>query len=236
MCGFSEYNRAVKLPKPIHRWKISPIRAVALQRKLAPRVLQLPLRGRVRYIAGADCAFILNDSRIIACWVVWDLRTQNMIETVRDVRPVAFPYVPGLLSFREAPALLAAARRLRSEPDVFMLDGQGLAHPRRLGLACHVGLLLDRPTLGCAKSILCGRHKPPEDRRGAMEKLVARNEVVGMAVRTRPGVKPLYISIGHRIRLGDAVRVTLSCCTRYRLPEPTRLAHQEVTRLRLSLG
>lgn len=232
----AEYNRAVKLPKPIHRWKLSPSRAIALQRKLERRVLQVPLRGRVRYVAGADCAFILNDSRIIACWVVWDMRTQRLIETIHEVRPVAFPYVPGLLSFREAPALLAAASRLRSEPDVFLLDGHGLAHPRRFGLACHVGLLLDRPTLGCAKSVLCGDSKPPADDRGAREPLVDRDDVVGMAVRTRSGVKPVYVSIGHRVRLGDAVRVVLSCCTRYRLPEPTRLAHQVVTRLRLSLG
>ncbi|MFQ5411939.1 MAG: endonuclease V, partial [Phycisphaerae bacterium] len=159
---------------------------------------------------------------------VWDLKTRATIETTVDVRGVTFPYIPGLLSFREAPGLLAAARRLKSKPDVFMLDGQGLAHPRRFGLACHVGLLLDRPSLGCAKSRLCGTHGEPGRRAGCSKRLMLGGELIGRVVRTRDGVKPVYVSIGHKITLDDAEKLTLRCCTRYRLPEPTRLAHQLV--------
>ena len=211
-------------------------------------VRQTPLRRRPRLIAGGDATIDLTGAWMIAGWVVWDGQTREVVESVVAVRPVRFPYVPGLLSFREAPALIAAARKLRREPEVFMLDGQGLAHPRRFGLACHVGVLLDRPSLGCAKSLLCGTPEPSADRArhsalsppadtvsekaGAWRPLVDGGEVIGRVLRTRAGVKPVYVSVGHRLTLDEAAAVAWRCCSGYRLPEPARLAHQLVGRQR----
>jgi deoxyribonuclease V len=151
-------------------------------------------------------------------------------------RPIRFPYVPGLLSFREAPAILAVLRRLRCEPDVFLFDGQGYAHPRRFGLACHVGMLIDRPSLGCAKSVLVGTFRMPGAARGARAPLEHNGECVGMAVRTRDGVKPVYVSVGHRLSLEAAVEITLTACAGFRLPEPTRLADKLVARAKTPAG
>lgn len=216
-----------------HRWNLSPAAAIRLQCALADRVVErtLPVRS-VRHIAGGDAAFVAGGSQIIAAWIVWDLRTRTVIESASVRRAVRFPYVPGLLSFREAPALLAAARKLRSSPDAFILDGHGLAHPRRLGIASHLGLWLGRPTIGCAKSRLCGEHAEPGVAPGDAVDLRLNGERIGRVLRTRAGVKPVYVSVGHFVRLADAVRLVLRCCTGYRLPEPTRLAHQLVSRLR----
>jgi deoxyribonuclease V len=157
----------------------------------------------------------------------------EIIETAFAWQPIAFPYVPGLLSFREAPAVLAACADLTVEPDIFLCDGQGYAHPRRLGLASHLGLFLERPTIGCAKSRLVGEYEEPERVFGAHTPLVDRGEVVGAAVRTRPRHKPLFVSPGHKISLETAVDVTLACCRGGAfLPEPTRLAHELVTQER----
>ena len=226
----------MKLPRMPHRWDLSPKQAIRLQRRLAGRVRELPLRKPLRHVAGGDVSFTMDETRLIAGWVVWDLMAGEVVESVVTTRPIRFPYVPGLLSFREAPAMIAAARKLHVEPDVFMLDGQGLAHPRRFGLACHVGMLLDRPTLGCAKSRLCGEHGEPAATAGSACLLMHEGECVGSVLRTRDGTKPVFVSIGYRITLPEAVRVVLSCCTKYRLPEPTRLAHQLVTRWRAETG
>lgn len=203
---------------------------------MAPEVRRVSLERLPRLVAGGDVTFSPDGERAVAGWVVWDVKDRVVVESSLAARPLRFPYVPGLLSFREAPALIAAARKLKIEPDVFMFDGQGLAHPRRFGLACHVGLLIDRPSLGCAKRRLCGTPVPPQaalaDTAGASCPLVHDGEVIGRVVRTRVGVKPVFVSIGHRITLAEAVRLTLRCCTKYRLPEPTRLAHQLVTRQR----
>ncbi len=222
----------MKLPASLHRWDLSPQRAIRLQEKLAHRVRQTPLRGPVRLVAGGDAAFVDGGRRIVAAWVVWDVVTQSVVEEVSAVRVVRFPYVPGLLSFREAPALLAAARKLKRMPDVFMFDGQGMAHPRRFGLACHVGLFLGSPSLGCAKSRLCGEHRMPAERAGSSVSLIHEGEEIGRVLRTQTGRKPVYVSVGHLMTLADAVRVTLQCCTKYRIPEPTRLADQLVGRLK----
>ncbi len=226
----------MKLPRARHRWTLSPKQAVRLQHRLAQEIRQVPLGGPVRLVAGGDASFTPDGGDIIAGWVVWDLEAQAVADTALAVRPVSFPYVPGLLSFREAPALIAAARKLQIEPQVFMIDGQGLAHPRRFGLACHLGLLIDRPSLGCAKSRLCGTHDMPRMAPGASSPLVHDGDLVGRVLRTRRGVKPVYVSVGHQITLPQTVRLTLRCCTKYRLPEPTRLAHQLVTSHRNSLG
>jgi len=203
-----------------------------LQKALACRVIATPLEQPVRLVAGADVAFTPDDHACIAGIVVWNVAEARMVEEAVARRPAKFPYVPGLLSFREAPAVLAAARKLKSEPDVFMFDGQGMAHPRRFGLACHVGVLLDRPSLGCAKSLLCGEPAVPAARRGSTRPLMHDGEQVGVILRTRDGVKPVFVSVGHRMTLEDAVAVVLACGGGFRLPEPTRLAHQLVTRER----
>ncbi len=181
-------------------------------------------------MAAGDVAFSPDGRELTAAWLVWDVRERAVREVATARRPVRFPYVPGLLSFREAPALLAAARRLVIEPDVFLLDGQGRAHPRRFGLACHVGVLLDRPAIGCGKTLLCGRYDEPGHRFGASTPLLDDGEIIGRAVRTRPGARAVYVSIGHRVELAGAVRAVLACCGGVRIPEPARLAHQAVTR------
>ena len=192
----------------------------------------MPLPGEPTLIAGADMSITGDGERCIAGVVVWDWRAGAVIEQQSAERRLTFPYVPGLLSFREAPVVLAAIRKLRNEPDLFMLDGQGCAHPRGFGLASHVGLILDRPTLGCAKSRLCGRHAEPGKARGSRSPLKLGEKTIGAVVRTREGIKPVYVSVGHRLTLDEAVAWVLRCGRAYRLPEPARLAHHFVTRLR----
>ena len=222
----------MNVPRPPHAWSVSPARAVQIQRRLAHIVIATGRIPELRLAAGADLAFLPGKERCIAGVVVWDVRLQAIVEQRVVVRQVAFPYVPGLLSFREAPALIAAIRMLRTVPDVFLFDGQGLAHPRRFGLACHMGVLLNRPTVGCAKSVLVGDYDEPAVLRGSSAPLVYEGQDVGRAVRTRDGIKPVYVSVGHRLSLDAAVAITLACVTRYRLPEPTRLADQLVSRAR----
>jgi deoxyribonuclease V len=173
-----------------------------------------------------------DKKNIIACAVVLSAKTFEIIETAYAVQAVNFPYIPGLLSFREAPACLAAIEKLKTIPDCVIVDGQGIAHPRRLGIACHLGLFLDIPTIGCAKSRLIGDFKQPGSAKGSTSLLTDKGETIGSVVRTRNDVKPVFVSVGHKCRLCDAVRIVLDCCRRYRLPEPSRLAHQIVTKLK----
>lgn len=222
----------MRLPRPIHRWALTPRQAIRWQQRLRSRVRVEPLRKTVRLVAGADMAFSPDGRRCVAGVVVYDLVALAVVEQAIAWREVRFPYVPGLLSFREAPSVLAAIRKLKTVPEVLILDGQGRAHPRRFGLACHIGLLADIPTIGCAKSRLCGTHKEPPVRAGTYAPLVHEQETIGAVLRTRPGIKPVYVSVGHRVDLRDAVRIVMQCVTRYRLCEPTRLAHQLVTRER----
>ncbi len=219
-----------------HPWNLTPTEAVALQRRLAGAVRVEPLAGTIDTVAGTDCAFLDGGQRIVAVAVLCDARTMAVIATAHDVRPCEFPYVPGLLSFREAPAVIVAVRALSQWPDLLMCDGQGLAHPRGLGLACHVGLHLDLPTIGAAKSRLCGTHREVGLARRCHTQLRHGGRVVGAVVRTRTNVKPLYVSPGHRITLAESVRWTLKACRGVRLPEPTRRAHQVVTDLKKRLG
>ena len=225
----------MKIPRSPHRWTLTPTAAVELQRKLAASVREEKLAGPARLIAGGDASFSPDGERLVAGWVVWDVNRREVIETVVAIKPVRFPYVSGLLSFREAPGLIAAARKLKCEPDVFMLDGQGVAHPRGMGIASHFGLLIDRPTLGCAKTRLYGTHDTPARSVGGSKPLLAGQRVIGRVVRMQEDVNPVYISVGHRIRLDDAVRIALRCSTKFRLPEPTRLAHHLVTAARNEL-
>jgi deoxyribonuclease V len=220
----------VRIPRSPHSWSVDPRRAIAIQQQLAARVVRRGRLSKWRYVAGADLAFSEDGPEAIAGVVLWDAGSSSVIEEHVVRRPVSFPYVPGLLSFREAPAILAALRKLRIPPDVLLLDGQGYAHPRRFGLACHVSLIADLPGIGCAKSLLVGSPGPLGLRRGATSPIRDDGECVGMAVRTRDGVKPVYVSVGHRVSLDAAVEVTLACGGGYRVPEPTRLADQLVAR------
>ena len=226
----------MEVPRAPHRWSVTPKQASAIQRRLAALVRQVPLVCAPRFVAGLDAAFSRDDRRCLAAVVVWDMREQTVVEQHVAVRPLRFPYVPGLLSFREGPAVLAALRRLRTPPDVLLCDGHGLAHPRRFGIACHVGVILNRPTIGCAKSRLIGTHREPGSRRGAVAPLIDGGEVIGSVLRTQDGVNPVFVSVGHRIDLRDAQQIVLACAIRYRLPEPTRLADQLVGAAKRAVG
>jgi len=216
----------------LHRWPTLPASAVALQKRLAGSVRLEPVAGPVRWLAGADVAFSPDGTQVIAGVVVWDGQADEVVEARVARVACRFAYVPGLLSFRELPGVLAAFRGLRACPDAVLCDGQGLAHPRRLGLACHLGLWLGIPTVGCAKSRLCGEFVEPGTEKGAQAVLMHRGERVGTVLRTRANVRPLFVSPGHLCDHASAVRLTLEAARRYRLPEPTRLAHQLVTRAR----
>lgn len=214
----------------LHDWPTSPAEAIALQRALADRVRFRPLPALPARIAGLDAAFSRDGREVIAGVVLWDRRRREVIEWHVARVPCAFPYVPGLLSFRETPALLAALGRLHAGPEALICDAHGLAHPRRFGLACHVGLWTGLPTVGCAKSRLCGQHSEPARRRGSRRALRDRGERIGTVLRTREAVRCVYVSPGHLCDHASAVRLVLSCATGYRLPEPTRLADALVGR------
>ena len=209
-----------------HAWNLSPAEAISAQRALRPRLILTDRLGPVRRVAGVDVGFEANGAVTRAAVAVLAYPELALVEAAVARRPTEFPYVPGLLSFRELPAVLEALDRLREPPDLLLCDGQGIAHPRRLGIASHLGLLADLPSIGVAKTRLCGVYTEPPNERGAWAPLRADGEIVGAVLRTRPGVKPLYISSGHRIGLETAIGYVMGCCTRYRLPETTRWAHR----------
>ncbi len=218
-------------PRELPDWNLTPAAAVELQRRLRERVRIEPLPlASVRTIA--DISFNRFSDILYSAIVVLDLATLQVVEEASVRSRATFPYVPGLLSFREAPSLLEAWDRLRMRPDVLMLDGQGIAHPRRFGIACHLGLLLDLPTIGCAKSILVGAHGELAEEAGSVAPLVDRGERIGVALRTKKRVSPVYVSPGHRMDLDSAIALTLRATGKYRQPEPTRQAHLLVNRLR----
>jgi deoxyribonuclease V len=218
----------------LHDWDVSPAVARSIQASLAGQVdlTDAISLDAIETVAGVDNAYVKENGETMACAAVVALAFPSfeVIETAVAWRPVTFPYVPGLLSFREGAAVLAACANLAVEPDVLLFDGQGYAHPRRLGLASHLGLFLDRPTIGCAKSRLIAQFEEPERVFGAHTPLTDRGEVVGAAVRTRPRHKPLFVSPGHKVGVDTAVAITLACCRNGAFqPEPTRLAHEMVT-------
>jgi len=221
--------------KKLHNWNLSYSQARRLQSRLAPRVQIKTFSKRPRLVAGLDCAFTKDGKRIVAGAVVLKLSGLEIIETRSATRKVTFPYIPGLLSFREAPVCIAAVKKLRNAPDVFLIDGQGIAHQRRLGLAAHLGLFFDCPTIGCAKSRLTGVFEEPAREKGDYSRLTDAGETIGAVLRTRTLVKPIFVSVGNKCTLKDAIRIVLECTTRYRLPEPTRLAHQFVSKIRLQV-
>ena len=203
-----------------------------MQRQLAARVRPVTSRPTPRYIAGLDVAFSAEGERSIGGVVLWDRRTRQVVEQHTATRSGLFPYIPGLLSFREAPVLLAALRKLLRDPDALLCDGHGLAHPRRFGIACHLGVLTDLPTVGCAKSRLVGDWEAVGEERCARSPLRHQGELIGSVLRTRTGVKPIFVSVGHRIELGAAEQLVLDCGAGYRLPEPTRLADKLVAQVK----
>jgi deoxyribonuclease V len=209
-------------------WSLSPRDAVALQRELAPQIVATGEPGPVHLVAGVDISVGGRIQRTPGRGAVVVLTSQDLrpVEQAVVEQAVAFPYVPGLLSFREIPVLLPAFQRLKAVPDLLVVDGQGIAHPRRIGLASHLGLILDLPAIGCAKSRLIGEFGMLGQERGSVAYLRDRGEVIGAAVRTRAGTKPIFVSAGHRIGLEQAIEWTLRLSPKYRIPEPTRLAHQ----------
>ncbi len=210
----------------LHDWNLTPTQAAELQRTLRERVVADDCLGEVKRVAGVDASYRKAPSRVRSAIVVLAYPGLELVDHAKAERPAAFPYIPGLLSFRELPAILAALERLSAPPDLILCDGHGYAHPRRFGLACHLGVLSGIPTIGVAKRILVGRHDPVPDVRGAWRPLLDGEETIGAALRAREGVRPIYVSIGHRISLETAIAWVMRCLTRYRLPEPTRAAHR----------
>ncbi len=211
--------------KTLHSWNLTPARAIALQKELAGEVITSGEVSSVRLIGGADISVPRGSRTARAAIVVLSYPELEIVEVETIVTELGFPYIPGLLSFREAPVILDLFAKLSNKPDLLIVDGQGIAHPRRLGLASHIGLWLGRPTIGCAKSRLCGEHDEVGYEAGSVAELTHEGEVIGTVLRTRAGSKPLYISPGHKISLQNSVRWVLACTRGYRLPEPSRLAH-----------
>ena len=210
----------------LHAWDVSPGEAMAIQQRLRHHIRQEwdIAAGDVQRVAGIDVGIKQDVAR--AAVVILSYPTLEPLEVALAEAPISFPYVPGLLTFREGPVVLAALGQLKVKPDLLIFDGQGIAHPRRLGIATHIGVLVDRPSIGCAKSRLWGKHQEPGPEKGDYALLRDGQEIIGAVVRTRSRVKPVYVSVGHRIDLERAIEYVLSCCTRFRLPETTRLAHR----------
>ena len=207
-----------------HRWDVTPARAREIQERLAGRIEKNDRLGEIRFVGGTDLGFEEEGRTARGAVAVLAFPSLELVDWAVARRPVTFPYVPGLLSFREIPALLDAWRKLRLKPDVVLCDGQGVAHPRRIGIASHFGLLADVPAVGVAKSRLVGTHREPGPKRGSATRLMDGDEQIGLVLRTRDEVRPLYVSTGHRVSLPTARKLVLACAPRYRLPETTRWA------------
>lgn len=219
--------------RALHRWDVSPKEAVAIQLQLRPR-LRLRGAGPFATVAGVDVAYDKRSKLMFAGVVVMSGDGQTLLNCATATANAQFPYIPGLLSFREIPTVIEAWRRLKTAADCLICDGHGLAHPRRFGLACHLGLLLNLPAIGCAKSRLVGTYREPRTRRGSMTPLLDQDEQIGVVLRTKDGVAPVFVSQGDRIDLDAAVQTVLAACRGYRLPEPQRRAHLLVTQMRLA--
>ena len=210
----------------MHAWDVRPKEAIAIQKSLLDRIRIEDDFGAVKTVAGIDVGFENGNTITRAAIAVLDFETLAPIETVIAHRPTTFPYIPGLLSFREVPAVLEAMLKLKTVPDLLLCDGQGIAHPRRLGIAAHLGLLVDIPSVGVAKSRLTGTHGEVPKEKGSVVPLMDKDEQIGVVLRSRTNVKPLYISPGHRVSIDTAHQLVMKCVTRYRLPETTRQAHK----------
>jgi len=209
-----------------HDWNVSPKEAITIQQQLCKRVITTDRLNNINSVAGIDVGFEGNGSITKAAVAVLHYPSLKLQESSFARRPTSYPYVPGLLSFRELPSVLKALAKLNRLPDILLCDGHGYAHPRRFGLACHLGVITDIPAIGVGKTRLIGVHKAVPDKRGAWQPLVDKDELVGAVLRSRQGVKPIFISIGHRISLETAIKIVMKCITRYKLPETTRMAHK----------
>jgi len=218
--------------RDVHRWKVTPEEAVRIQEDLRRLVTLRDEFGPIRIVAGLDVSLTRSEGTATGGIVALNFPDLELIETATTTQPIEFPYIPGLLSFRETPVLLAAFDLLAAEPDLLMVDGHGFAHPRRFGIACHIGLLLDIPTVGCAKSRLIGQYEEPGPQPGDSSPLMVGTEIVGSVLRTKAGAKPVFVSQGNRVSLESVERLVLQCTKGQRLPEPTRLAHRLVSQAR----
>ncbi len=218
--------------KILHSWDVSPEEAIKIQNKLRELVKVEKLKSETRYIAGADVSFDKGSNIVYAGVVVLKFPEFEEVDRSLVVTKVSFPYIPGLLSFRESPALIRAWEKIKIVPDVVVIDGQGIAHPRRFGIASHFGVLIDKPTIGCAKSLLVGKYQEPDEKAGSYSYLYDLGEIIGVALRTRDGVQPVFVSVGHRITLEESIRIIMQSTRGYRIPKPTRYAHNLVNALR----
>jgi deoxyribonuclease V len=223
--------------KALHPWQVTAHEAIAIQKRLRTQVITDNTLGEIRYIAGADIATSKDSPQAYAGVVILTYPALEVVEECGLEVEVLFPYVPGLLAFREGPALIKAFEQLTTEPDVLVFDGQGLAHPRGMGIATHLGLVFDKPSIGCAKSLLFGRYQEPDQEKGAWAELRdPKGQIIGAVLRSKPRTTPIFASIGHRLDLPTVIRLLLECTRGARIPEPTRLAHNFVTRLRREGG
>lgn len=219
--------------RKIHPWDVSPKEAIAIQNELRKKIVLQSKKEKFKYIAGADITCFKDSDEAYAGIVVMAFPELSVVEEKGVKGRVNFPYIPGLLAFREAPILLNAFERLDIEPDLILFDGQGVAHPRGMGIAAHIGLLLNKPAMGCAKSRLTGSYDEPEKERGSFSYLYDKDKkVIGAVVRTKTNINPIFVSIGYKINLSNSITFALECCRGYKLPEPTRLAHNFVNKLR----
>ena len=207
-----------------HDWPLTVAEAIAIQEQLRGEIITSDQLGTVQYVAGVDMGFEADGTISRAAVAVLSFPELQLQESAIARRPTSFPYVPGFLSFREIPAVLDALEKINTIPDLILCDGQGIAHPRRFGIACHLGLLINMPTIGVAKSLLVGKHESVPDEKGSWQPLRHRGEIIGAVLRTRLGTKPLYISSGHRVSLPTAIEYVMRCTPKYRLPETTRIA------------
>lgn len=211
--------------KPLHDWNLSPAQAIELQKQLRYEVIaEDKLDTPIKTVAGIDLGYDVKNDTSRAVVVVLSFPELELLESSEARLPIQFPYVPGLLSFRETPVAIKSLEKLKLTPDIILCDGQGLAHPRRFGIACHIGIIADVPTIGVAKSLLVGKFQDLGEERGSIAPLIHKGEQIGAAVRTKNKVQPLFVSVGHRVGLETAIELVLQCAPKYRLPETTRLA------------
>lgn len=220
------------MPINKHPWDLTPTEAISIQKELQKLLIIEKLNKNIKIIGGGDISFNKHSSEVYAGIVL--LKYPEMIEIERSLikTTVNFPYIPGLLSFREIPPLLKAWDKLKNQADIIILDGQGIAHPRRLGIASHFGILVNKPTIGCAKSRLIGHYDEPELTKGSHSFIYDKDEIIGSVLRTKDNVKPVFVSVGHKLNLDDAISVVINCTKKHKLPEPTRQAHLIVNALR----
>lgn len=216
----------------LHPWKVSPAEAREIQEKLRKRLRLRPPRAPLKTIAAGDVAYSREDDMTYAAFLLFTYPDLTFLESASAKGRASFPYIPGFLTFREAPILLKAFSRLKTRPDLILIDGQGIAHPRFMGIAAHIGLILNLPAIGCAKSRLIGTHEELAPDRGKAVPLLVGDRTAGMVLRTRAGVKPVYVSPGHKMNMETSVKIVLSLCRGYRIPEPLRQAHMFVSKLR----